>query len=263
MKASNLVELTFFSAPDDHPLRSPEYQTGLHRFADSLEGEKLAIKSQLLDGGSESPAAYGGKFSLDAVSGLVKDGVTAWLKDRPGRQVRIGVLTENGRRPTAEAHTEEDVERLLTKAEEYIEIMRGIGAFSESRATVEPLQVKLRLLPSPDEQLDVYGEDVDQFGQSVHARGFEVSRSIRLIESADGGPLTADFVIKLAAIVGPVPGMLGTCVGAWLNARYGRKVRLEIGDIKAEASTVKEVEALLALAQDTQRRNQPKVIHEP
>jgi hypothetical protein len=52
-------------------------------------------------------------------------------------------------------------------------------------------------------------------------------------------------------------------VGAWLNARYGRKVRLEIGDIKAEASTVKEVEALLALAQDTQRRNQPKVIHEP
>jgi hypothetical protein len=258
METSNLVELTFLPAPNDYPLRSAEYQTGLRHFADSLEGEKLAIEPELLDGMSRSPAAYSGKFSLGFVSGLVKGGVTAWLEDRPGRQVRIGMLSVNGRRPTAEARTAEDVEQLLTKAEEYIEIMRGIGAFSESRATVEPLQVKLRLLPSLEEQLD--GEEVDQFGQTLHTRGLEVSRSLRLLESADAVPLTADFVIKIAAIGGPV---LGTCVGAWLNARYGRKVRLEIGDIKAEASTVKEVEALLALAQDTQRRNQPKVIHEP
>src|ERR1035441_3543489 len=125
MEISNLVELTFLPAPNDYPLRSAEYQTGLRHFADSLQGEELAIEPELLDGMSRSPAAYSGKFSLGFVSGLVKGGVTAWLEDRPGREVRLGMLSVNGRRPTAEAQTAEDVEQLLTKAEEYIEIMRG------------------------------------------------------------------------------------------------------------------------------------------
>jgi hypothetical protein len=48
-----------------------------------------------------------------------------------------------------------------------------------------------------------------------------------------------------------------------LASRSGRrKVRLKIGDIEAEAQTVKEVEKLLARAQEMQRSNQPKVIHE-
>jgi len=41
------------------------------------------------------------------------------------------------------------------------------------------------------------------------------------------------------------------------NARYGRKVRLKIGEIEAEAQTREEVEKLLARAQEIQQRNQP------
>lgn len=65
-------------------------------------------------------------------------------------------------------------------------------------------------------------------------------------------------LVKFTATLGP---MLGTAIGAWLHARYGRKVRLKIGEIEAEAQTVEEVETLLARAQEIQQRNQPpKVI---
>lgn len=65
-----------------------------------------------------------------------------------------------------------------------------------------------------------------------------------------------DF-IKLAAIAGTA---LGTVIGAWLHARFGRKVRLKIGDIEAESQTVDEVKKLIAYAMETQQVNQPKVI---
>jgi hypothetical protein len=37
-------------------------------------------------------------------------------------------------------------------------------------------------------------------------------------------------------------------IGAWLQARHGRKVRLKVGDVEAEAATVQEVEQLLERA---------------
>ena len=44
---------------------------------------------------------------------------------------------------------------------------------------------------------------------------------------------------------------------AWLEARYGRKVRFKDADIEVEAQTMAEVDKLLARAQ--QRNQQPKV----
>lgn len=69
-----------------------------------------------------------------------------------------------------------------------------------------------------------------------------------------------EALLKAAATL-TVP--LATAVGAWLHARYGRKVRIKIGDIEVEAQTGKEVEQLLERAQDFKSRNEPKVIHEP
>lgn len=75
------------------------------------------------------------------------------------------------------------------------------------------------------------------------------------------GPVEAaalgEWFIRLTAAAGPV---IGTVVGAWLHARYGRKVRLKIGDIEAEAQSMAEVEQLLARAQEIQQRNQPPKI---
>lgn len=73
-------------------------------------------------------------------------------------------------------------------------------------------------------------------------------------------PMLGEFFIKVGPTVWPI---LGTAIGAWLHARYGRKVRLKVGDVEAEAETVGEVEKHLAKAQEIHQRNQPKVIHEP
>lgn len=198
MEQPKLMELSLIPAPDDCSLLSSEYQEGLRGFADSLETEgRVAVEAKLLDAASGGgPIMYGGVFALDAVSPQVRLGLTAWLQDRSGRQVRVGVGPE-GRRPTAEAHTAEEVERYLSKAEEYIEIMRQ----------VEAPQLDLRLIPGVDDapqENSAYQQDLEQFEEFLNSQGLEVSRLIRLRESADGGPTMGDFVIRLAGIVGPV-----------------------------------------------------------
>jgi hypothetical protein len=67
--------------------------------------------------------------------------------------------------------------------------------------------------------------------------------------------LSGEFLLKLIPMIGPI---VGTATGAWLHARYGRKVRLKVGDIEAEAQTREEVETLLEKAQEIQQRNEPQ-----
>jgi hypothetical protein len=78
------------------------------------------------------------------------------------------------------------------------------------------------------------------------------------------GPVEAaalgELFIKFTEHAVPV---IGTVVGAWLHSKYGRKVRLKVGDIDAEAQTPEEVQGLLERAQEFQQRNQRKLIHEP
>ena len=67
-------------------------------------------------------------------------------------------------------------------------------------------------------------------------------------------------LFQLAAqAIGPV---VGTVVGAWLGARSGRKVRLQVGDIEAEAHTAEELDALLVRAQQIKQASEPKLINE-
>jgi hypothetical protein len=68
-----------------------------------------------------------------------------------------------------------------------------------------------------------------------------------------------DF-IKLAAIGGAA---LTACIRAWLHAYYGRKVRLKVGDIEAEAQSVEEVEKLLKLVEQSQATATEPPVREP
>lgn len=63
-------------------------------------------------------------------------------------------------------------------------------------------------------------------------------------DSVEGGvTLLGEFTI-MAKTLGPV--VIGS-IGGWVAARQGRRVRIKMGDIEAEASSVKEVEELLTL----------------
>ena len=53
---------------------------------------------------------------------------------------------------------------------------------------------------------------------------------------------------------------LQSALETWLKAKYGRKVRLKVGELEAEAQTIEEVERLLARAQKIQQQNQPPKI---
>ncbi|PRE09674.1 hypothetical protein C6P78_27665 [Burkholderia multivorans] len=57
---------------------------------------------------------------------------------------------------------------------------------------------------------------------------------------------------EIAVLIQAVSPVLTGILGAWLQSKAGRKVRLKIGDIEVEAGTVQEAEQLLRHAQALQ-----------
>src|SRR5262245_1328204 len=73
-----------------------------------------------------------------------------------------------------------------------------------------------------------YQQELRELEQSLEASGVDI---IWPRGASVQGVLSNEFAVKLVTMVGPA---LGAAVGAWLHARYGRKVRLKIGDIEAQ-----------------------------
>jgi hypothetical protein len=124
--------------------------------------------------------------------------------------------------------------------------------------------IPIRAADDPPLRSKVYQEELHALAEALKSEGFTVGATIELIEAAGGN--SQDMATYLGLIVqlahSPLAGVVATAVGAWLHARYGRKVRLKIGDIEAEAQTEKQLRSLLKQAEDYQSRNK-KAIHEP
>jgi hypothetical protein len=123
--------------------------------------------------------------------------------------------------------------------------------------------LKITLLAAPDELsyfTPEYQQELRAFEKAFNDQGVPVDSERALAKMAGGPFLSGEFVLKVADKIGP-PLIAG--VAGWLHGRAGRKVRLKVGDIEAEAPTIEEVEKLLDRAREIQQRNQPKVIHEP
>jgi hypothetical protein len=130
--------------------------------------------------------------------------------------------------------------------------------------TLELTLTLVRALDDPPLKSLVYQAELLRFQDALAAGGVEASPTIQLLEAWTPEPISTtylgDFTIKLVATIGPV---IGAALGAFMQARWGRKVRLKIGDIEAEAQTLEQVEHLLNLAEDFRQRNKAKVVHEP
>jgi hypothetical protein len=98
----------------------------------------------------------------------------------------------------------------------------------------------------PPEYYPKYQDELAAFARSLDAAGAEQSQmSISLNSANAGGWPIGDFLIAFvpSAITG-----LAAVAGAWVQARYGRKVRIKIGDIEAEGRSITEIEQLLERA---------------
>lgn len=79
---------------------------------------------------------------------------------------------------------------------------------------------------------------------SMVLRNAEIGLSQRMfVKDATGGGM--EQLAEMSVRIG-VP--LITAFGAWFAGRASRKVRLKIGDVEAEAGSIKEVKQLLTLA---------------
>jgi len=111
----------------------------------------------------------------------------------------------------------------------------------------EPEEVHLRLLPSLGDEPDWQDDLLRFYAQLLDAnievvprwKGDAVCRSY---SDSDVFKHLGEFAVPLAQIVSPA---LIALVRGWFARGTGRKVRLKVGDIEAEARTVEELDELL------------------
>jgi hypothetical protein len=112
---------------------------------------------------------------------------------------------------------------------------------------MESSSVQIVLIPAPDEA----GNEPAVFPTCGETLEWLLKELLQCEHPLlEGESLSNAVLLQLAATLGP---SFGAVLGAWLHARYGRKVRIRVGEMEAEGQTVQEVGALLAKAEEIQQ----------
>lgn len=116
-----------------------------------------------------------------------------------------------------------------------------------------PGKVRFYLVHAPDEPPTFSAE-----GQSglwgvmsaLREHHIDADTPVMALDAVDAhGGYTGEIAVLIQAVSPILTGILG----AWLQSKAGRKVRLKVGDVEVEARTVEEAEQLLERAQALQR----------
>jgi hypothetical protein len=118
------------------------------------------------------------------------------------------------------------------------------------------------LVRAPDDQAlssREYQEELRTFNRWLRSQGVEVSARCYAHDSiGGGGGLSGEFGVVASALGPALCTAVGTALGAFLNGRYGRKVRLRTGldgKIDVEAQTVEEIKQLVKVAAQWRRKS--------
>ena len=103
-------------------------------------------------------------------------------------------------------------------------------------------EIELVLVPSPDDAPPFsteYQTELREFAQRAGARSQRAFAMDSII--GGGGPL-GEFIFDNA---GKLLTALTAVCGIWIKARYGRKIKLKVGNVVLEANTAQEIESLI------------------
>jgi hypothetical protein len=118
---------------------------------------------------------------------------------------------------------------------------------------IDEERIKLTLIASTDDpssRTHEYQASLREVERTLRALDSNVSVLASFQESADAAMfLKGGFTIAKSIGLAAIPA-----IGAWLHGRAGRKVRLKVGDIEAEAHSVAEIEELLKQADKARPR---------
>jgi hypothetical protein len=121
--------------------------------------------------------------------------------------------------------------------------------------TLEPALDDRKDHRSAESELQQLHRSLADAGASITSLEIEPGRAYN-ISRLD---LLARFVVDLEKFAMPAASLL---VG-WLTGRNGRKARVKVGDIEAEARTPEELERLLKRALEIRAEQEPKRIQKP
>jgi hypothetical protein len=111
-------------------------------------------------------------------------------------------------------------------------------------------QIVLELCPSADEPPVHAPEarvELDTVSRALRSTGATFSQLMVSLHATNAFDYpSASFLITTLAK--PALEAVGVIVAAWIHARTGRKVRLQVGDIEIEARTPEEIDQLLKSA---------------
>jgi hypothetical protein len=95
-----------------------------------------------------------------------------------------------------------------------------------------------------------YQQELGALLHSLRSNGIGVSARYDALDGVNrGSGLSGTFVVTIPSL----GSRFGALIGAWLDSRYGRRAKLRVGEIEAEADSAKE---LIKLAKDFQKRSQ-------
>jgi hypothetical protein len=110
----------------------------------------------------------------------------------------------------------------------------------------DEIGIVLSRAPSDPERNDPeFREQVRAFSKVLHDNGVRFSERGMAFDSVSGSGGFFSLGEYTIPLVTGVLTIVGTACGAWLQGRYGRKVRIKVGDVEAEARTLEEIDALL------------------
>lgn len=112
-----------------------------------------------------------------------------------------------------------------------------------------PGKVRFYLVNAPDEPptFSVDGQSaLREVVSALRDNRIDADTPVMALDSAEAvGGYTGEIAVLIQAVSPVLTGILG----AWVQSKVGRKVRLKVGDIEVEARTVEEAEQLLQRAQ--------------